>query len=397
MSRGWTYPLGIDLWVDGAWLAIPLTDVSSEGVSISRGRADEAGQPDPAEMTARVRSDDGRLSPRNPRSPLFGKIGRNTPIRCWVQAGTPRLVQPAGVAHAEAPSTTALSLTADFDLRAELALPSWRPPVACWLGVSKPGAYGMYLTPEGYLVCAWWDPGQSGALRAIGVSATARMPVLPNVPPIADTLPGFDITSWNGVVAPAGTTTLPGIDTSDDLLRSATMTPAAGAAADSGRRLVDTLASLKLTVFLLVLSMILVLLGTLEQVHWGVWHVQKVYFSDWLCFYPMDPTAAFRMPLPGGFLIGALLIVNLTFAHFRHFKATAAKVGISMIHAGLLLLLSAARAERVPWTTSRVVGSPEPPPPARVERAFPVIDAVRPGRDLLPHGAFAGLQDRFTT
>ena len=109
--------------------------------------------------------------------------------------------------------------------------------------------------------------------------------------------------------------------------------------ADSGRRLVDTLASLRLTVFLLVLSMILVLLGTLEQVHWGVWHVQKVYFSDWLCFYPMDPTAAFRIPLPGGFLIGALLIVNLAFAHFRHFKATAGKVGISMIHAGLLLLL----------------------------------------------------------
>jgi ABC-type transport system involved in cytochrome c biogenesis permease subunit len=109
--------------------------------------------------------------------------------------------------------------------------------------------------------------------------------------------------------------------------------------ADSGRRFVDTLASLKLTVFLLVLSMILVLLGTLEQVHWGVWHVQKVYFSDWLCFYPMDPTAAFRIPLPGGFTIGVLLILNLTFAHFRHFKATAGKVGISMIHAGLLLLL----------------------------------------------------------
>ena len=109
--------------------------------------------------------------------------------------------------------------------------------------------------------------------------------------------------------------------------------------ADSGRRLVDTLASLKLTVFLLVLSMILVLLGTLEQVHWGVWHVQKVYFSDWLCFYPMDPTAPLRVPLPGGFTLGALLMLNLGFAHFRHFKATSAKVGISMIHAGLLLLL----------------------------------------------------------
>ena len=109
--------------------------------------------------------------------------------------------------------------------------------------------------------------------------------------------------------------------------------------ADSGRRLVDTLASLRLTVFLLVLSMILVLLGTLEQVHWGVWHVQKVYFSSWLCFYPMDATAAFRFPLPAGFTIGALLIINLAFAHFRHFKATSAKIGISLIHSGLLLLL----------------------------------------------------------
>jgi ABC-type transport system involved in cytochrome c biogenesis permease subunit len=109
--------------------------------------------------------------------------------------------------------------------------------------------------------------------------------------------------------------------------------------ADSGRRLIDTLASLKLTVLLLILSMILILLGTLEQVHWGIWHVQKVYFSSWLCFYPMDPTAALRIPLPAGFTLGALLIINLAFAHVRHFKATAAKVGNLMIHAGLLLLL----------------------------------------------------------
>jgi ABC-type transport system involved in cytochrome c biogenesis permease subunit len=109
--------------------------------------------------------------------------------------------------------------------------------------------------------------------------------------------------------------------------------------ADSGNVLIDTLASLKLTVLLLILSMILILLGTLEQVHWGIWHVQKVYFSSWLCFYPMDPTAPLQIPLPAGFTLGALLIINLAFAHVRHFKATAAKVGNLMIHAGLLLLL----------------------------------------------------------
>src|SRR5438552_2082318 len=35
-------------------------------------------------------------------------------------------------------------------------------------------------------------------------------------------------------------------------------------------------------------------------------------------------------------------------------------------------------APRKPWTTSRVVGSPEPPPPYRVERAFPKVQLYRP-------------------
>jgi putative heme-binding domain-containing protein len=35
-------------------------------------------------------------------------------------------------------------------------------------------------------------------------------------------------------------------------------------------------------------------------------------------------------------------------------------------------------AERVPWTTSRVVGTPEPPPPYRIERAFPKLNFKNP-------------------
>ena len=29
--------------------------------------------------------------------------------------------------------------------------------------------------------------------------------------------------------------------------------------------------------------------------------------------------------------------------------------------------------KRVPWTTSRLTGTPEPPPPYRIERAFPKL------------------------
>jgi tripartite-type tricarboxylate transporter receptor subunit TctC len=46
---------------------------------------------------------------------------------------------------------------------------------------------------------------QAGALRAIGVSATARLRVLPDVPPIADVVTGYTVTGWLGVGAPRGT------------------------------------------------------------------------------------------------------------------------------------------------------------------------------------------------
>ena len=44
-----------------------------------------------------------------------------------------------------------------------------------------------------------------GKLRVLGVTTAKRSALLPGVPPIADTLKGFDMTSWNGLFAPAGT------------------------------------------------------------------------------------------------------------------------------------------------------------------------------------------------
>jgi tripartite-type tricarboxylate transporter receptor subunit TctC len=46
---------------------------------------------------------------------------------------------------------------------------------------------------------------KSGALRAVGVTATAPLRVLPDVPPIADVVPGYSVTGWLGVGAPRGT------------------------------------------------------------------------------------------------------------------------------------------------------------------------------------------------
>lgn len=46
---------------------------------------------------------------------------------------------------------------------------------------------------------------REGRLIALGVSSRTRAPELPNVPPIADVAPGFEVESWLAFLAPAGT------------------------------------------------------------------------------------------------------------------------------------------------------------------------------------------------
>jgi len=46
---------------------------------------------------------------------------------------------------------------------------------------------------------------QSGRLRGLGVTSASPWPTLPGVPTVASTLNGFEVRSWLGVAAPAGT------------------------------------------------------------------------------------------------------------------------------------------------------------------------------------------------
>src|SRR6185436_2293849 len=46
---------------------------------------------------------------------------------------------------------------------------------------------------------------RSGRLRALGVTASKRLPELPELPPIADTLPGYEVMSWAGLMVPVRT------------------------------------------------------------------------------------------------------------------------------------------------------------------------------------------------
>ncbi len=120
------------------------------------------------------------------------------------------------------------------------------------------------------------------------------------------------------------------------------------------RSLFKFFSSLKLTIVLLAASIILVFFGTLAQVHYGVYHTQQLYFESFIAIweYPRqwiwgDRLDWLFLPMPGGYILGPLLVVNLVCAHFRYFRARWSKAGIVLIHFGVVLLLVGQLATQV--------------------------------------------------
>ncbi|HUE36748.1 MAG TPA: cytochrome c biogenesis protein ResB [Candidatus Acidoferrum sp.] len=105
------------------------------------------------------------------------------------------------------------------------------------------------------------------------------------------------------------------------------------------RRLIKIFTSLRLTVVLLAFAIVLVFVGTWAQVDEGLYNAQARYFRQWIVL-GLDVFGT-RVPLilPGGYLIGTLLIVNLLAAHIYRFQLSAKKIGIQLAHAGVILLL----------------------------------------------------------
>lgn len=104
-------------------------------------------------------------------------------------------------------------------------------------------------------------------------------------------------------------------------------------------RILDFFSSLRLTVVFLSLAVLLVFIGTLAQVNEGLYAAQNRYFRSLFIWWGPQG-AAWRIPVfPGGYLIGGILLINLFAAHARRFKFSKKKIGIFIIHAGIVLML----------------------------------------------------------
>ncbi len=104
-------------------------------------------------------------------------------------------------------------------------------------------------------------------------------------------------------------------------------------------RIVKALASLKLAVVCLGFAVVLVFVGTMAQKDMGIYEAQARYFRS-LFVYWTPAGAGFKVPvLPGGYLLGALLLANLVTAQITRCGLSFQKLGLTLTHLGLALLL----------------------------------------------------------
>lgn len=174
--------LKVQLQLAGTWTDVSQWVSDSDLVAIARGRADEAATSDPATCRLTLENRDGRFAPRNPQSPYYGQLTRNTPLRVLVDEG-PRSLDLLGLptSRARTGDSSALELTGDADWRIDLepdgvgwpitSLASGTHLVSKWAEAGDQRSWAIFLQNDGRLRLFWSEDGATSRL------ATSTAPV----------------------------------------------------------------------------------------------------------------------------------------------------------------------------------------------------------------------------
>ena len=98
------------------------------------------------------------------------------------------------------------------------------------------------------------------------------------------------------------------------------------------KKYIKVLGSPKIFVFTVIWMMILVFVGTIVQKNIGLYSAQQQYFLSWFKF--VGP-----IPFPSGKLTMLVMFVNLSFYFFRPNIFSKRKLGITITHSGVIMML----------------------------------------------------------
>ncbi|NEC45768.1 hypothetical protein [Streptomyces sp. SID8016] len=123
-------PLGLraELRIGGTWVDVTKRAYTRDPIRTVAGMSAQGTGVDPASLSLTLNNKDGVFSPRNPLSPYYGKLGRNTPVRISVPGGETYLsLDGAPGARAVTAGTGLPAGSTDLDLRVELTPETWSP------------------------------------------------------------------------------------------------------------------------------------------------------------------------------------------------------------------------------------------------------------------------------
>ena len=135
--------------------------------------------------------------------PMLLVVPANSPYRNLADLIAAAKAQPGKLTHGHAGVGAQVQLVAESFLGAAgidvLGVPykGEVPALTALIGAETQFSVGNFAAAISHV--------RGGRLRALGVTGREASPLLPDVPPIARTLPGFEAYGWFGIVAPRGT------------------------------------------------------------------------------------------------------------------------------------------------------------------------------------------------
>lgn len=196
-------PVHVELWYDDQWSDITPDVDASRGITIRRGRDDLQSSPSPASCSFTLDNRDGRYSARNPLSPLYGRIGQNTPVR--VRVGDPEVsARFTGLGGTDQPLYVITPASSRFDtpvldIRIDMEPDEWRPErwrVIATRTVWNTGDYQWELAQDtrGRLYIRWSHDGDYASLlysyidtAQLGISGRCAVRVVVDTQSTVDT------------------------------------------------------------------------------------------------------------------------------------------------------------------------------------------------------------------
>jgi hypothetical protein len=178
-------PIRQELLINGTWTDITSRDREAQAIQITRGFSGEQASVSAGSCEFTLDNRDGYLSNRNPASPYYGLVGRNTQTRVGVTepltflkladySDTSGNYDGAEVYTAD---KAVLDITGDIDIRADIQPDRWIGGYAYlvggkYIGSTNQRSWYLMITELGYVRFVWSSDGTSAG-RVFAASTVA--------------------------------------------------------------------------------------------------------------------------------------------------------------------------------------------------------------------------------